>query len=94
MDFLDDLGKKIGETVKVVGDKSQQIVEIGKINIEIGKEEAAVKKLYTKIGEAVYRAHLGEETAENIENLCQEVTQRLQRIEELKEKINELKSQA
>ncbi|NLN41343.1 MAG: hypothetical protein GX160_05040 [Clostridiales bacterium] len=94
MDFFDDLGKKIGETVKIVGDRSQQIVEIGKFNIEIGKEEAAIKKLYTQIGEAVYRAHLGEETAERIDNLCQEITERFQRIEELQERIKELKSQA
>ena len=35
--FLDDLGKKLGETVKKVGDKSQQIVDISKFNFEIGK---------------------------------------------------------
>ena len=92
MDFLDDLGKKLGETVKVVGDRSQQIVEVGKFNIEIGKEEAVIKRLYTKIGEAVYRAHCGEETAESIENLCQEVSQRQQRIEDLKKRVQELKS--
>ena len=49
MDFLDDLGKN-RETVKVVGDKSQQIVEISKMNIEIGKEEAIIKNFTLKSG--------------------------------------------
>ena len=62
------------------------------MNIEIGKEEAIIKKLYTQIGEAVYRAHCGEETAENIDNLCQEATERWERIKELQKKIKELKS--
>ena len=93
MDFLDDLGKKIGETVKVVGDRSQQIVEVGKINIEIGKEEATIKRLYSQIGEAVYKAHCGEEeTAEDIDNLCQEISERQGRIQGLKKRTQELKT--
>jgi hypothetical protein len=93
MEFFEDLGKKVGETVKVIGDKSQQMIEIGRINFEIGKEEANIKKLYTQVGEAVYRAHSqGDETAETIDSLCQEIGERLDRIRELKDRIQELKS--
>jgi polyhydroxyalkanoate synthesis regulator phasin len=92
MEFLDDIGKKIGEAIKIVGDRSQQVVEIGKINVEIGKEEATIKKLYSRIGEATYRAHCGEETAEMIHDLCQEVSERQERIYNLKNQIQKLKS--
>ncbi len=93
MEFFEDIGKRIGETVKVVGDKSQQLVEIGKINIEIGKEEATIKKLYSQVGEAVYKAHCGqEETAESIDNLCREINQRHERIQELKKRVEQLKA--
>ncbi|NLJ66744.1 MAG: hypothetical protein GX340_05465 [Clostridiales bacterium] len=93
MEFLEDLGQKVGETVKVIGDKSQQVIEIGRINIEIGKEEASIKKLYAKVGEAVYRAHSkGDDTAEIIDDLCQEIGERWNRIKELKDRIRELKS--
>jgi peptidoglycan hydrolase CwlO-like protein len=93
MEFLEDLGQKVGETVKVIGDKSQQVIEIGRINIEIGKEEASIKKLYAKVGEAVYRAHSkGDDTADIIDGLCQEIGERWNRIKELKDRIRELKS--
>jgi len=92
MEFLEDLGKKIGETVKVVEEKSKEIVEIGKINIEIGKEEAAIKKLYTQIGEAFYRTYSqGEEIDKKIEELCDEVSAHILKIEELKEKREKIK---
>ncbi|HZJ57645.1 MAG TPA: hypothetical protein VFD89_05325 [Clostridia bacterium] len=93
MEFFEDLGKKVGETVKVIGDRSHQVLEIGRINIEIGKEEASIKRLYTQIGEAVYRAHTkGDETAEVIDNLCQEIAERWNRVKEFKIRISELKS--
>lgn len=91
MDFFDDLGKKVGETAKVFGDKTQNIVEVSKLNVEIGKEEATIKGLYCKVGEAVYRAHTGEETAEDIDNLCREIHERKQRVEELKNRVKNLK---
>lgn len=60
--------------------------------MEIGKEEATIKKLYSQIGEATYRAHCGEETAETIHDLCLEVGQRHEKIQELKRRAQELKS--
>ena len=92
MEFFEDLGKKIGEAAKVVEEKSKELVGIGKINFEIGKEEAEIKKLYTQIGEAFYRAYSkGEEMGERIEKLCDEVSSHISKIEELKEKRKNIK---
>jgi hypothetical protein len=68
-------------------------VEIGKINIEIGKEEAAIKKLYSQIGQAVYQAYsTDKELGENITELCDEVSRHQSKIEELKAKAERIKS--
>ena len=92
MEFFEDLGKKVGETVKVIGDKSQQMIEIGRINFEIGKEEANIKSSIPKLEKQSIGHSQGDETAETIDSLCQEIGERLDRIRELKERIQELKS--
>lgn len=93
MDIFDDLGQRIGETFKVVGDTSKQVFEAGKINLEIGREEALIKKLYNKIGQEVYKAHCGHgETAENIDSLCWEVNERKAKISDLKAQLKEMRS--
>lgn len=93
MDVFDDLGQRLGETFKVVGDTSKQVVETGRINLAIGKEEAVIKKMFLKIGQEVYKAHCGEEeTAEEIDRLCWEVNERKARVEELKAQLKDMRS--
>ena len=57
MAFLDELSNKFAEMVKRVGEKSDELIGLGKLNYEIYREEDAVKKLYGQIGEVVYRAY-------------------------------------
>lgn len=93
MEFFEEVGRKVGETVKVIGDKSNKMLEIGRINIDIGKEETTIKKLYLQIGEIVYKAHnKGENGVISVDELCQEISQRKGKIDELKNRIADLKS--
>ena len=92
MDFFDDLGKKIGRTAKVVGDKSQSLIEMGKLNVQIGREEATLKDLYHKLGLVVYKAKIGEGKAETIDTLCQKIQDRIQYIDELKKRAKDLRA--
>lgn len=87
MEFLQDLGKKIGKAAKVVEGKSKELVEISKLNIEIGKQEAEINKLYSRIGRVFYQAYTKNENLDDdIQKLCDEVSGRLAKIEELKAK--------
>jgi len=94
MAFIDDLAKRFGEVVKKVGEKSEELVEIGKLNYEIFKEEDAVKRLYREIGQAVYEAYKQENNSfDVIYRLCQEIDKRSERIDSLKRQVENLKKQ-
>ncbi|HZJ83009.1 MAG TPA: hypothetical protein VFD57_04275 [Clostridia bacterium] len=92
MDLFDDLGQRIGETFKVVEDTSRQVLETGRINLDIGREEAIIKKLYFQIGKEVYKAHCGEqETAQDIDGLCWEVKERKAKVAELRSSLKRMR---
>ena len=44
MSFLKNLGTKAASAAKVVGNKSQEVVEVGKLKIQISQEEGDIKK--------------------------------------------------
>ena len=77
MAFLDELSRKFTETIKRVGEKSEELVGLGKLNYEIYREEDNIRKLYGKIGEAVYEAYSKENSSINaIYNLCRQIDDR------------------
>jgi uncharacterized protein Yka (UPF0111/DUF47 family) len=81
MAFLDELSRKFTETIKRVGEKSEELVGLGKLNYEIYREEDNIRKLYGKIGEAVYEAYSKENSSINaIYNLCRQIDDRRERI--------------
>jgi len=83
MAFLDELSRKFTETIKRVGEKSEELVGLGKLNYEIYREEDNIRKLYGKIGEAVYEAYSKENSSINaIYNLCRQIDDRRERTEE------------
>lgn len=93
MAFLDELSRKFTETIKRVGEKSEELVGLGKLNYEIYREEDNIRKLYGKIGEAVYEAYSKENSSINaIYNLCRQIDDRRERIEELKRQVEEIKA--
>ncbi len=94
MSFLKNLGTKAASAAKVVGNKSQEVVEVGKLKIQISQEEGDIKKLKSEIGEVVFNAYAnGEESpSEQIAGLCDTIVAKLKEIEEIKEKIQEVKN--
>lgn len=95
MAFIDELAKRLGEVVKKVGEKSEELVELGKLNYEIFKEEDAIKRLYREIGQAVYEAYKQENNSlEAIYRLCQEIDEHRQKIESLKKQVDNIKKEA
>ena len=90
MAFLDELSNKFAEMVKRVGEKSDELIGLGKLNYEIYREEDAVKKLYGQIGEVVYRAYSQENSSINaIFNICKEIDNRKAKIVYLKRQVED-----
>ena len=92
MDFINDLGKTLGQAARQLGEKSEELLEAGKINIEIFKQQDAVRKLQRRIGEQVSaRYYEGQRYDEQINALCAEIQARNKSIDELKQKLSDLR---
>ena len=88
MDFLNDLGKTIEHAARQIGEKSEEIWEAGKINIEIFKQQDAVRKLQKQIGEQVSaKYNEGQRFDTQINELCAEIQEKNKKIKELREKL-------
>jgi RNA polymerase subunit RPABC4/transcription elongation factor Spt4 len=92
MDFLTDLGKKITETAKTVSKKSEDLVEITKLNLAIGNEEDKIKRMICEIGSEIYKHYLdGETFGEYFDEKCSLLKGTETEISQIKEKILSLK---
>ncbi|MBR4944102.1 MAG: hypothetical protein IKZ26_01660 [Peptococcaceae bacterium] len=80
---FDDLKKKLSAAADLAVDKAKDLAETGKQKIDIAAEEKELQNLYAQIGKSVY--HLEKDNAESIYSAeCANITERLQRIDELK----------
>lgn len=92
MDLLNDIGKRITETAKTVTKKSEDMVEITKLNLAIGSEEEKIKRIFYEIGSELYRSYTNGTTSKELyENKCSEVEQIEEKIKALKERLLLLK---
>lgn len=92
MDLLNDIGRKITKTAKTVTRKSEDIVEITKLNLTIGNEEDKIKRLLYEIGSELYRSYTnGAAFGDLYDGKCNEVKQLEDNIKALKERILLLK---
>jgi peptidoglycan hydrolase CwlO-like protein len=90
MDFFNGLSKTLSDAAKIVEEKSGEFLEAGRLNIEIFKEEDAVRRSYRKIGELVYKAfEKGESYEGKAEELCSDIQERKKKIGQLKAKLSE-----
>lgn len=92
MDLLNDIGRKITATAKTVTKKSEDIVEITKLNLTVSNEEDKVKRMLYEIGSEVYRSYVNGKTfGDFYDSRCAEVKQLEDNIKALKERILLLK---
>jgi len=92
MSFLKNLQEKAVSTAKVVGNKSQEMVEIGKLKLHITQLEGDIKKQKLDLGELVYNAFSKdtEFPAEDVTKLGREISAKYAEIEDTKAKIQEV----
>jgi archaellum component FlaC len=92
MDFFNNVGKKLGKTAKTITSKSEELVEITKINLSLGSEEDKVKKLLVEMGNELYvRFTNGESFDESLDGKCNQIKAIQENIETLKERVKNLK---
>ena len=103
MAFLDkalQMGKKFGETTATVAksaalaakEKSEQAIEIGKLKKDIAVENGKISKLYSQIGKYAYELYCGDSDFKVLEPMFLQISDSLAKIEELNEKIEEVKA--
>ncbi|MDP4094782.1 MAG: zinc ribbon domain-containing protein [Bacillota bacterium] len=85
--------KKVSHTAKAAAKKSSDIVEVTKLNMNIGSEEDKIQKKYTEIGKILYDLYVsGESTNEVIKTHCEVIKTHEENIKKMKQKILELKN--
>jgi len=94
MSFLKNLQEKAVSTAKVVGSKSQEMMEIGKLKLHITQLEGEIKKLKLDMGELVYNAFSKdtEFPAEDVTKLGREISAKYAEIEDTKAKVQEVQN--
>lgn len=85
---------KIGETISVKGkevaDKAKDLVEIANLKSQIKTCEDVIKKNYMEMGKLYYETH-GQEPDEAYDEFCRAVSNAQHAVEELEEKVKEIK---
>lgn len=93
MAFLENLGKKVGEAAQAAAKKSGELVEITKLNVNIGSEEDKIQKIYSQIGKNLFEKYKASGAVdEDFREACETIKVHEQNIASLKDKIMELKS--
>ena len=88
MDFMENLKKAVTDTAQTAVKKTEKFVEDSKTKYSIYDLKNDIEKLYTEIGNEVYRSYKADENiSEFIESKCAEIDSLNEKIEELKNKL-------
>lgn len=81
-------------TAQAAARKAKVLAEIAKANVTIYSEEEKIRKAELQLGKLYYRDYAVGEEMDNAEYLpwCEKITESKQRIEELKDAIDDLKA--
>ena len=91
MGFFDQLG----DFAKQVGDKTNDALEISKLNTKISAENAEIEKEKKKLSDALFeRFARGEEVPEEVKEFCDNIKSHLLNIDGFKEEIEKVKAAA
>lgn len=91
-DNLSRLGKYLEDGVSTVAYKSENILEISKLNLTISSQEKLVDEIYTKIGKKIYKDYKENKVGEKgLIDKCEEIDVLSEDIEKIKKKILKLR---
>ena len=90
-----DLMNKVNDIVRMVGDKANELVEVGKLNLKLNQENAAVESLQKQIGEIAFgKFRSGDELDPEIEELCIKIEKHKRTMAETQRELNRCKASA
>ena len=93
MAWFDVVKDTAAKTAKIAKSKSGELYEITKLSISINEIESKIDKLFKNVGILAYRDYEnGAVVSEDIAEIIQDIDSKFREVEELKNKINELKS--
>lgn len=93
MDSLSKIAKSVGDGAKTAVKKSEDMVEIAKLNKSITNEEDRIKSIYNEIGKIIYLKYENNEAIEDeLIELCNKIDEYQDNISSLKQKIAEVKN--
>ncbi|NLY44046.1 MAG: hypothetical protein GX066_08795 [Clostridiaceae bacterium] len=93
MTMIDDIKNKVAETAKNAIKKSNEIVEIAKINLAIGDSQSRINSLLRDVGKIIYDAYkAGDYFAEEISSKCLEIDEIVDNVNNLRKKLCQLKN--
>lgn len=90
MDFIEKLGDTIAEKGKEAADKAKELAEIANLKSQISTCEEIIKKNYMEIGKLYYEEYSNMPEAP-FEKQCRAIRNAKNGVEELQEKIREIK---
>ena len=94
-DVAKNIGKSAGDFAKQVGDKTNDALEISKLNTKISAENAEIEKEKKKLSDALFeRFARGEEVPEEVKEFCDNIKSHLSNIDGFKEEIEKVKAAA
>ena len=94
-DVAKNIGKSAGDFAKQVGDKTNDALEIIKLNTKISAENAEIEKEKKKLSDALFeRFARGEEVPEEVKEFCDNIKSHLLNIDGFKEEIEKVKAAA
>lgn len=89
---FDDLLYAVKDVADVATKKTEEVVGISKLKLEICKVEREIQDLYSKIGQSTYQSRKDScKNEEYIDSLCDRVEDKLQYLNELKIEIADKK---
>ncbi|MGI6588856.1 MAG: zinc-ribbon domain-containing protein [Peptococcia bacterium] len=93
MTFFNKLKKKVSCFVQSAAQKSGEVMEITKLNMNIKTEKDGIESLYHQLGEYCFQKYNNGETNDStVAGLCEKVKIHLENIDFFEVKINEIKN--
>lgn len=91
-DSLTKIGKYIEDGVSNVAYKSENLIEVSKVNIAISSEEKMIDEIYIKIGKKIYKDFKEDKISDKgLKDKCEEIAELEKDINSLKKKLLKLK---
>lgn len=93
-EFFDGLSETLTKTAKEISERAENFYEIQKLRSRLSAEERLIDKSMADMGNIVYRKYSSGEAVEGeLGSLCENISQHMQMVVGLKEKLASMKGQ-